>query len=97
MMEFRLFATSDDKDDTPTSIVVLNPKAPVEIYVHRDREDLDESPGSERMQQIIASAIDAKTILDQANVPWVTQCLQCRRISRTDVHENGNGMCLPWT
>ncbi|GJJ70665.1 hypothetical protein EMPS_03015 [Entomortierella parvispora] len=70
MMEFRLFATSDDKDDTPTSIVVLNPKAPVEVYVHHDREDLDESAGSERMRQIFASAIDAKTILDQAAIPW---------------------------
>lgn len=78
-MEFRLFATSDDTDDTPTSIVILNPKAPVEIYVHRDREDLDESPGSERMRQIIASAIDAKTILEQAAVPWVTYCLQMKK------------------
>ena len=71
MMEFRLFASTDDKDDTPTSLVVLNPKAPVEIYVHRERADLDESPGSERMRQIIASAIDAKTVLDQAAIPWV--------------------------
>ncbi|KAG0043925.1 hypothetical protein BGZ83_010910 [Gryganskiella cystojenkinii] len=71
VMEFRLFASStDDKDDTPTSLVVLNPKAPVEIYVHRERADLDESPGSERMRQIVASAIDAKTIMDQAAIPW---------------------------
>ncbi|KAF9148593.1 hypothetical protein BG015_009655 [Linnemannia schmuckeri] len=64
-MEFRLFAS----DDTPTTIV-LNSKEPEIIYVHRERPPLDESPGSERMRQIVEAAIDAKTVLEQSHIPW---------------------------
>lgn len=66
-MEFRLFAS----DDTPTAIV-LNAKEPEIIYVHRERPPLDESPGSERMRQIAEAAIDAKTVLEQSHIPWVS-------------------------
>jgi hypothetical protein len=66
-MEFRLFAS----DDTPTAIV-LTAKEPEIIYVHRERPPLEESPGSERMRQIAEAAIDAKTVLEQSNTPWVS-------------------------
>ncbi|KAI8606307.1 hypothetical protein EDD21DRAFT_400548 [Dissophora ornata] len=64
-MEFRLFASQD----TPTAII-LNKKEPEIVHVHRERPELDESPGSERMQQIEEASIDAATILEQAKIPW---------------------------
>ncbi|KAF9102244.1 hypothetical protein BGX27_011116 [Mortierella sp. AM989] len=64
-MEFRLFSTQD----TPTAIV-LNQKEPEVLYVHRERAELDESPESERMQQIAEAAIDSTVILRQSKMPW---------------------------
>ncbi|KAG0308785.1 hypothetical protein BGZ98_006832 [Dissophora globulifera] len=64
-MEFRLFASQD----TPT-VIVLDQKEVEIIHVHRERPDLDESAGSERMRQITEAAIDAATVLEQAKVPW---------------------------
>ncbi|KAG0212412.1 ATP-dependent RNA helicase dbp4 [Mortierella sp. GBA30] len=64
-MEFRLFAYQD----TPETII-LNKKQPEVVYVHRERPDLDESSGSERIKQIAASVLSTKTILDQAKIPW---------------------------
>jgi hypothetical protein len=69
-MEFRLFSSQD----TPAAIL-LDIKEPEIVHVHYDRPELDESPGSLRMQHISEAAIDAATILEQAQVPWVTHCL----------------------
>jgi hypothetical protein len=68
-MEFRLFASQD----TPVSVslAVQEPKA---VHVHYERPELDESPRSLRMKQISEAVIDATTILEQAQVPWVTLC-----------------------
>ncbi|KAF8985197.1 hypothetical protein BGZ46_005560 [Entomortierella lignicola] len=65
VMQFRLFATQD----TPTTII-LHHHEPEVLHQHRERPELDESPGSERMQQIALAAIDATTILQQSKMPW---------------------------
>ncbi|KAF9192272.1 hypothetical protein BGZ51_005841 [Haplosporangium sp. Z 767] len=64
-MEFRLFASQD----TPTAIVLAQTQ-PELVYVHRERPDLEESPGSVRMKQIADAAIDSATIMEQAKIPW---------------------------
>ncbi|KAF9963872.1 hypothetical protein BGZ70_007137 [Mortierella alpina] len=64
-MEFRLFASQD-----APSTITLHKTEPVVVHVHRERPDLDESPGSERMEQIAAAAIDAHSILGLAKIPW---------------------------
>ncbi|KAK3825580.1 MAG: hypothetical protein J3Q66DRAFT_328074 [Benniella sp.] len=64
-MEFRLFSSQD----TPATIL-LNTKELETVHVHYDRPELDESPGSLRMHHISEAAIDAATILEQAQVPW---------------------------
>lgn len=66
VMEFRLFASQD----TPSTIILHNTE-PVAAHVHRERPDLDESPGSERMKQLASVAIDASSILSLAKIPWV--------------------------
>lgn len=70
-MEFRLFATQD----TPTKISLVHKPAQEVTQLleatHRLRREVDENPGSERMQQIKEAAIDAMTVLEQAKIPWV--------------------------
>lgn len=66
-MEFRLFASQD----LPT-VITLNMKEPEIVHVHHERPELDESPGSLRIQQITEAVIDATTILGQAQAPWVS-------------------------
>lgn len=70
-MEFRLFATQD----TPTRISLVHKPAQEVTQLleatHRLRREVDENPGSERMQQIKEAAIDAMTVLEQAKIPWV--------------------------
>ncbi|KAG0256986.1 hypothetical protein BG011_004215 [Mortierella polycephala] len=65
VMEFRLFASQD----TPTTIVLAQTQ-PELVYVHRERPDLEESPGSERMNRIADATIDNATVMEQAKVPW---------------------------
>ncbi|KAG9067318.1 hypothetical protein KI688_012101 [Linnemannia hyalina] len=84
-MEFRLFAS----DETPTTIV-LNAKEPEIIYVHRERPPLDESPGSERMQQIAEAVIDAKTVLEQSHIPWARSFYPHKVIHIPFKQETGN-------
>ncbi|KAG0344213.1 hypothetical protein BG004_004634 [Podila humilis] len=71
LLEFRLFSTQD----TPTKISLAQQKPTEQVMkmleaTHRLRRELDEDPSSERIQQIHEAAIDAMTILEQAQIPW---------------------------
>ncbi|ORZ06309.1 hypothetical protein BCR41DRAFT_361049 [Lobosporangium transversale] len=65
-LEFRLFASQD----VPTAVLLTQKEPEIFHAVHRERPDLDESPGSERMQHIAEAVIDTATVLNQSRVPW---------------------------
>ncbi|KAF9406090.1 hypothetical protein BGZ94_003244 [Podila epigama] len=69
-MEFRLFATQD----APTKItLVQQPTQDVSHLLEATywlKRQVDDSPGSTRSKHIQEAAIDARTILEQAKIPW---------------------------